>query len=73
VKAHVLKHAGARPWDRDEVDARIVQQVRDGQGRIIDSQEQVGGYPRPAPTERKLDVPAAGIDAWLASFTPAGY
>lgn len=73
VKAHVLKHAGARPWDRDEVDARIVQQVREGQGRIIDSQEQVGGYPRPAPAERKLDVPAAGIDAWLASFTPAGY
>lgn len=70
VKAAVLKNAGARPWDRDAVDARIVSQVRAGQGRIIDSQEQVGGYPRAAMTVRKLTVPAEGLDAWLASFTP---
>jgi hypothetical protein len=70
VKDAVLKNAGARPWDRDEVDARIVRQVRAGQGRIIDSQEQVGGYPRAAMTVRKLTVPSENIDAWLASFTP---
>jgi hypothetical protein len=41
---------GARPWDRDSVDARIVQQALDGSSAIIDSEEAVGGYPHPAPT-----------------------
>lgn len=42
---HVLRNAGARPDDRDETDARIVRQVRERGGRIINSQEEVGGYP----------------------------
>ncbi|MCD6287957.1 MAG: pectate lyase [Candidatus Hydrogenedentes bacterium] len=46
VKDYVLKNAGARPWDRDEIDKRIVQGVIDGSARIIDSQQEVGGYPR---------------------------
>lgn len=71
VKDDVLKHAGARPWDRDEVDQRIVRQVIAGNGKIIDSQEQVGGYPKASMTTRKLDVPATDIDGWLASFATA--
>ncbi len=43
---HVLANAGARPQDRDEIDRRIVREVRERTGRIIDSQEQVGGYPK---------------------------
>lgn len=70
VKAEVLKSAGARPWDRDEIDRRIIRQVVEGTGRVIDSQEQVGGYPQPAMTRRKLAVPAKGVEAWLAEFTP---
>lgn len=46
VEADVLATAGARHWDRDEVDARIVAQVRQRTGRIIDSEREVGGYPR---------------------------
>ena len=68
VKEDVLQHAGARPWDRDVIDRRIVQQVVDGKGRIIDSQEQVGGYPTVKPATRSLKVPTGSIDAWLASF-----
>jgi hypothetical protein len=42
-----LKHdVGARPWDRDAVDARIVQQALDNTSAIIDTQDAVGGYPR---------------------------
>jgi len=63
----VLRDAGARPARRDPIDARIVQSVIRGDGRIIDSQEEVGGYPvRPA-TTRALTVPD-GADArrqWL--------
>jgi len=47
VKDYVLKTAGARPWDRDEIDARIIQGVIDGTLRVIDSQNEVGGYPQP--------------------------
>jgi hypothetical protein len=68
VKTRVLQQAGARPWDRDEVDQRIVRQVIEGKGRIIDSQEQVGGYPKTAMTTRPLAVPRENIEAWLASF-----
>ncbi len=45
VEAAVLLNAGARPWDRDAIDRRIVEQARTGTGRIIDSEDQVGGYP----------------------------
>ncbi len=45
VKAHLLENAGARPWNRDEVDLRIVQEIKEGKNRIIDSELEVGGYP----------------------------
>lgn len=45
VEAKVLLNAGARPWDRDAVDRRIVQDVRHGTGRVIDDEKDVGGYP----------------------------
>lgn len=66
VTEHVLKHAGARPTDRDAVDERIVESVRNRTGGIIDSQDDVGGYPRSEATWRRLDVPAGGVDEWLA-------
>ena len=37
---------GATPWNRDLIDRRIVADVIEGRGEIIDSQEQVGGYPQ---------------------------
>lgn len=48
LRAHmetVLATCGARPWERDPIDARIVEDVRKGAGRIIDSEQDVGGYP----------------------------
>ncbi|MDQ8180709.1 hypothetical protein [Pelagicoccus sp. SDUM812005] len=69
--ASVLRNAGARPFDRDPIDQRIVDGVRQGTGRLIDSQSEVGGYPNYAPTYRKLEIPTQDIDAWLASFAPS--
>jgi hypothetical protein len=66
--ASVVAHAGARPRDRDAVDKRIIQQLLDRQGRIIDSQDQVGGYPACEPVRRTLNVPTTGIDEWLAKM-----
>ena len=45
VETHVLSIAGARPWDRDPHDWRIVSNAVEGLGRIIDSEREVGGYP----------------------------
>jgi len=53
----VLRTAGSRPAHRDPIDARIVRSVIDGTGRIIDSQDQVGGYPIRPQMKRALVVP----------------
>lgn len=53
----VLRSAGSRAAKRDPIDARIVRSVIDGKGGIIDSQEQVGGYPVRASATRAIAVP----------------
>jgi hypothetical protein len=45
IRNLVLDNCGARPWDRDPIDARIVADVKSGTGRIIDSEQDAGGYP----------------------------
>lgn len=67
----VLKSAGARPRQRDAIDQRIVQSVRTRNGRIIDSQTEVGGYPQLPATRRPLSMPSTAAAQWLASFTKA--
>lgn len=50
VVSHVLKNAGARPGERfqkfgDKIDKRIVKDVLVGEGKIINSVDDVGGWP----------------------------
>jgi hypothetical protein len=68
VLARVLRTAGSRPARRDPIDARIVRSVIDRTGAIIDSQEDVGGYPVRAATRRPLVVPQ-DWEAWLAKLS----
>lgn len=68
VTGYVVTNAGARPKDRDEVDKRIIKDFLNRKGRIIDSQEQVGGYPEQAMTRRPLDVPDGNVQEWLDRF-----
>lgn len=44
VESHVLAHAGARHPALDAIDQRIVESVVTRTGRIIDSQDEVGGF-----------------------------
>ncbi len=69
VPSHVLKYAGARPADRDAVDIRLVEEFYSGEGRIIDSQEEVGGYPQAEPVYRELPPCLGSIEEWLKPFT----
>jgi hypothetical protein len=50
VETHVLRFAGARPWDRDPHDIRVIFDVAEGRGEIIDDEREVGGYPQVPPT-----------------------
>ncbi|MGE4069940.1 MAG: polysaccharide lyase family 1 protein [Lysobacterales bacterium] len=66
VQDWVIANAGARPWDRDDVDRRIVSDVVEGRGAIIDSETDVGGYPQYE--ETRQDFVAADWD--LATMEP---
>ncbi len=46
---------GARPWDRDAIDARIVNEALTGTGSHIDHESEGGGYPQHAPTSAAFD------------------
>lgn len=59
----ILDHAGARASERDDVDRRIVEEVKSGRGRIIDSQKEVGGWPTLIESRRKFVIPANGDDS----------
>jgi len=55
VQDAVIRNAGARPWDRDHSDARIVADTIEGRGEIINSEEDVGGYPQEVSTHQAFD------------------
>lgn len=67
VEAYIVRHAGARPRERDATDRRIIENLTARKGRVIDSQDEVGGYPVAEMTQRQLEVPegAAAVDGWL--------
>jgi hypothetical protein len=66
----VLKHAGARPWERDAIDARIIADTAEGRGEIIDSENEVGGYPPIVEATRRAFDPAQWDMATMEPRTP---
>jgi|APSaa5957512622_1039677.scaffolds.fasta_scaffold05251_2 hypothetical protein len=61
----LLADVGATRPSRDAVDARIVTQVKERSGRVIDSQEEVGGWPQYPPGTPPVDSDGDGMpDAW---------
>ena len=66
VVEYVLQNAGTRPGDRNDTDARIVADVRNGTGRLINCvagdgsarcNANAGGWPRLAENRRQLTIP----------------
>src|SRR5437879_10385524 len=57
----VLRNAGATRPKRDSVDARIVSNVRNGKGKIIDDEREEGGWPAYPSGEPPVDTASAGI------------
>jgi hypothetical protein len=82
VEEHLLANAGARPADRDPVDARIVRQIRARTGSYIDHPDEVGGYPSWKPVSRPLVSPEnpngdddrdgyTNLEEWLHRYSAA--
>ena len=66
VLASVLARAGAMP--RDEADARVIDDVKDNSGQIIDDPAQVGGWPVLAKGEAPEDDDGNGLpNSWETS------
>ena len=61
----VLQHAGANVPHRDVVDTRLVNDVANGTGAIIDSPSEVGGWPSLPSTSPPTDSDLDGMpDSW---------
>lgn len=57
VQDAVIADVGATPWARDDIDRRILENTIEGRGHILDSQDEVRGYPKLEET-RQAFVPA---------------
>jgi len=54
VETSVLSSAGARPWDRDPDDIRVLFFVAEGRGDIIDDETEVSAYPDFKPVKARF-------------------
>jgi len=57
VEDYIYTYCGARPTDRDVVDERIIYETQTGTGHIIDSQNDVGGWPILEENNITLNIP----------------
>jgi hypothetical protein len=66
VQKSIQRNVGARPWDRDVDDVLLIADVAEGRGVIINSQDDLHGYPKQKPTSRPFNA-----DDWnLDDMTP---
>ncbi len=70
VQDAVIRDVGARPWNRDEIDRRVVANVIEGRGAIIDHEDEVGGYPTHAETRQAFDPAAWDLDTMTPHAAP---
>ena len=66
VQKSVLANVGARPWDRDADDVRLIADVAEGRGEHINSESDLHGYPQQPMTRR----PFVEADWDLRFMTP---
>lgn len=66
LETHVLATAGARPWDRDADDIRVLYFIAEGRGKIIDDEKEVSRYP----VQKEVRAPFVEADWDLATMEP---
>jgi pectate lyase len=64
----VIENVGANRPVRDTIDAMLIKQVRTNTGKLIDSQNEVGGWPKYPAVAPRMDSDSDGMpDAWEAA------
>jgi hypothetical protein len=66
VETHVMSRVGARPWDRDEDDNRVIFFIPEGRGQIINDEKDVSAYPQ----QKMTRAPFVEADWDLATMEP---
>ena len=65
----ILNEGGATLPLRDSVDSRIVNQIRNGTGQIINSQDEVGAWPKLEAGKASIDSDGDGMpDEWESNY-----
>ena len=58
LETHLMANVGARPWDRDEDDKRVLFFIPEGRGEILNDEKDASAYPKLAPPTRAPFVEA---------------
>lgn len=66
----VLEKVGAFPWDRDPIDQLVIDGVIGKTGRIIDSEDEMGGYPEYGMVYRPFDPGRWNLETLRPILTP---
>ncbi|QJR14629.1 pectate lyase family protein [Usitatibacter palustris] len=66
LETHILAEAGARPWDRDEDDIRVLYFIAEGRGEIINDEKDVSAYPK----QKETRAPFVEADWNLETMEP---
>ena len=67
VPEYVCANTGPRPANRPPYEDDLITNRLQEPYDLIDSQNDVGGYPDYTPTSRTLDIPSTGIVDWIKS------
>jgi len=66
VETHVMSRVGARPWDRDDDDNRVLFFIPEGRGQIVNDEKDVSEYPR----QKETRAPFVEAEWDLATMEP---
>ena len=78
IEDRLLLLAGARPWDRDPIDVKLLSDVAEDRGKIVDSETESSGHPRRAASAQPFDLAAWNLQdmspraGWASLFVRRG-
>lgn len=66
LETHLMAHVGARPWDRDDDDKRVLFFIPEGRGEVLNDEKDASAYP----TQKETRAAFVEADWDLATMEP---